>query len=141
MQGLDLKTYFKYTGLDLDTLRAQMRPQAEKQVKTRLTLEKIAEIEGIVATEEEIEAEYTRLAEAYGMEADKVKEAIEADALAEDIKVKKAVDFLKDNAVITEVAAEKKAPAKKKTTRKKTAKKADAEEAAPAEEAPVADAE
>ena len=141
MQGLDLKTYFKYTGLDLDTLRAQMRPQAEKQVKTRLTLEKIAEIEGIVATEEEIEAEYTRLAEAYGMEADKVKEAIEADALAEDIKVKKAVDFLKDNAVITEVAAEKKAPAKKKTTRKKTAKKADAEEAAPTEEAPVADAE
>ncbi len=142
MQGLDLKTYFKYTGLDLDTLRTQMRPQAEKQVKTRLTLEKIAELEGIVATEEEIGAEYTRLAEAYGMEADKVKEAIEADALAEDIKVKKAVDFLKDNAVITEVAPEKKAPAKKKTTtRKKTAKKADAEEAAPAEEAPVADAE
>lgn len=141
MQGLDLKTYFKYTGLDLDALRTQMRPQAEKQVKTRLTLEKIAELEGIVATEEEIEAEYTRLAEAYGMEADKVKEAIEADALAEDIKVKKAVDFLKDNAVITEVAAENKAPAKKKTTKKKTAKKADAEESAPAEEAPAADAE
>ena len=143
MQGLDLKTYFKYTGLDLDALRTQMRPQAEKQVKTRLTLEKIAELEGIVATEEEIEAEYTRLAEAYGMEAAQVKEAIEADALAEDIKVKKAVDFLKENAVITEVAPEKKAPAKKKTTRKKTAKKADAEEAAPAEaeEAPAADAE
>ncbi len=142
MQGLDLKTYFKYTGLDLDALRTQMRPQAEKQVKTRLTLEKIAELEGITATEEEIEAEYARLAEAYGMEADKVKEAIEADALAEDIKVKKAVDFLKENAVITEVAPEAKAPAKKKTTtRKKTAKKADAEEAAPAEEAPAADAE
>ena len=130
MQGLDLNTYFKYTGLDLDTPRAQMRPQAEKQVKTRLALEKIAELENITAAKEEIEAEYKRLAEAYNMEADKIKESIEADALAEDIKVKKAVDFLKDAAVI-----------KKSTARKAPAKKADAEAAeevsAPAKKAPA----
>ena len=58
MQGLDLKTYFKYTGLDLDALRKQMRPQAERQVKTRLALEKIVELEGIKPTDEEIAAEY-----------------------------------------------------------------------------------
>ncbi len=141
MQGLDLKTYFKYTGLDLDALREQMRPQAEKQVKTRLALEKIAELENIEASEEEIEAEFTRLAEAYGMDVAQVKESIEADAIAEDIKVKKAVDLIKENAVISEVAPAKKAPAKKKTTtRKKTAKKAEEAEA-PAEEAPATDAE
>lgn len=148
MQGLDLNTYFKYTGLDLDTLRAQMRPQAEKQVKTRLALEKIAELENISASEEEIEAEYKRLAEAYNMEADKIKESIEADALAEDIKVKKAVDFLKDAAVIKKSAAKKttakkadaeaseevsatakKAPAKKTSAKKAATEKADAETA------------
>ena len=134
MQGLDLSTYFKYTGLDLDKLREQMRPQAEKQVKTRLALEKIAELENIEATEEEIEAEYKRLSEAYNMEVDKIKASIESDALAEDIKVKKAVDFLKDAAVIKKSAAKKPAakkaegegaekPAAKKAPAKKTAAK------------------
>lgn len=128
MQGLDLSTYFKYTGLDLDTLRTQMRPQAEKQVKTRLALEKIAELENIAATEDEIEAEYNRLAEAYNMEADKIKASIEADALADDIKVKKAVDLVKAEAVI-----------KKSTARKPAAKKTDAEtaEEKPAKKAPA----
>ncbi len=101
---------------DLDSLRAQMRPQAEKQVKTRLALEKIAQLENISVTEEELEAEYTRLAEAYNMESDKIRESIEADALSEDIKVKKAVDLVKEAAVIkTEAPKKKKAPAKAKT--------------------------
>ena len=159
MQGLDLSTYFKYTGLDLDKLREQMRPQAEKQVKTRLALEKIAELENIEATEEEIEAEYKRLSEAYNMEVDKIKASIESDALAEDIKVKKAVDFLKDAAVIKKSAAKKPAakkaegegaekPAAKKAPAKKTAaKKAEDGEAekkpaakkAPAKKAVVSD--
>ncbi len=103
MNGLDLQTYFKYTGMDLDGLRAQMRPDAEKQVKTRLALEKIAAKEAIVVSEEEIEEEYKRLAEVYGMEADKVKEAVEADAIAEDLKVKKAIELVREKAVITEV--------------------------------------
>ena len=103
MNGLDLQTYFKYTGMDLDTLRGQMRPDAEKQVKTRLALEKIAVKEGIAVSEEEIEEEYKRLAEVYGMEADKVKEAVEADSIAEYLKVKKAIELVREKAVITEV--------------------------------------
>ena len=106
MQGLDLATYFKYTGMDLDTLRQNMRPDAERQVKTRLALETIAKLEGIVASEEEIEEEYARLAEAYKMEVEKIKEAVAADAIAEDLKVKKAIDLVKEKAVITEAAAE-----------------------------------
>ncbi|MBS5726108.1 MAG: trigger factor [Clostridiales bacterium] len=120
MQGLDLAKYFQYTGMDLDGLRAQMRPQAEKQVKTRLALEKIAQLENIDVTEEELEAEYTRLAEAYNMESDKIKESIEADALSEDIKVKKAVDLVKEAAVI-KTEAPKKAPAKKAPAKAKAA--------------------
>ena len=104
MQGLDLSTYFKYTGMDLDTLRTQMRPQAEKQVKTRLALEKIAELENIVVSDEEIEEEYKRIAEAYNMEVDKVKEVVDAEGITADLKVKKAVDLVKEKAVITDAA-------------------------------------
>ena len=106
MQGLDPATYFKYTGLDLDTIRKQMRPDAERQVKTRLALEKIAELEAIEISEEEIEAEFGRLAEAYGMEADKVKEAVATEALVADLKVKKAVDLVKESAKIVDAKAE-----------------------------------
>ena len=101
MQGLDLKTYFKYTGLDLDALRAQMRPQAERQVKARLALEKIAALENLEATEEDIEGEYKNIAEAYGVELDQVKASIDSDAIAADMKVKKAMDLVKEKAVIT----------------------------------------
>ena len=104
MQGLDLATYFKYTGMNLDMMRQQLRPQAEKQVKTRLALEKIAELENITVSEEEIEAEYTRIAEAYGMESAKVKETVDADSIAADMKVKKAVDLVKEKAVVTDAA-------------------------------------
>lgn len=104
MQGLDLATYFKYTGMDLDTLRQNMRPDAERQVKTRLALETIAKLEGIVVSDEEIEEEYARLAEAYKMEVEKIKEAVAADAIAEDLKVKKAIDLVKEKAVVTEAA-------------------------------------
>ena len=106
MQGLDLSTYFKYTGMDLDTLRKNMRPDAERQVKTRLALEKIAELENIVVSDEETEEEYKRLAEAYNMEVEKIKEAVAAEAIAEDLKVKKAVDLVKEKAVVTEAATE-----------------------------------
>ncbi len=137
MQGMDLKTYFQYTGLNLDAMREQSRPQAEIQVKTRLALETIVALENISATDEEIEAEFARLSEAYGMEIDKIKEQVAAEALAEDIKVKKAVDFVRENAVIT--AEKPKKAAAKKSTAKKTAKKAD--DAEVAEEAPAEDAE
>ena len=103
MNGLDLQTYFKYTGLTLDALRSQMRPDAERQVKTRLALERIAVLEKLEATEEDTEAEYARLAEMYGMEIDKIKEAVDASAVAEDVKVKMAIDLVREKAVITEV--------------------------------------
>ena len=99
MQGLDLKTYFQYTGMDLDTLRAQLRPQAEKQVKMRLALEKIAQLENITATEEDVTAELQRIADAYQMKIEDVRNAIPADSVAEDIKVKKAMDLVKEKAI------------------------------------------
>ncbi len=99
MQGLDLKTYFQYTGMNLDSLRAQMRPQAEKQVKLRLALEKIAELENVEVTEEDINGEIARIAEAYGMEADKVREMVPTDSVAQDMKVKKAMDMVKEKAI------------------------------------------
>lgn len=104
MQGLDLSTYFKYTGMNLDNLREQMRPQAEKQVKTRLALEKIAALENLTATEEEIEEEYKRIAEAYNMEIDRVKAMVDAESISADLVVKKASDLVKEKAVITDAA-------------------------------------
>ena len=101
MQGLDLNTYCKYTGLTLEALREQFKPMAERQVKTRLALEKIVELEGITATEDEINAEYENLSKAYNMSADEIKKFVEADALMADVCVKKAVDFVKENADIT----------------------------------------
>ena len=101
MRGLDLNTYFKYTGLDLDKLREQMRPQAENQVKGRLILEKIASLENIVPSEEDINAEYEKMADAYHIELEKVKASIDASAIAEDLKVRKALDLVKEKAVIT----------------------------------------
>lgn len=148
MQGLDLKTYFHYTGLNLDALREQLRPQAEKQVKTRLALEKIAELENITVADEDVEAEYARLAEMYGMEADKVKETVKAEDIAADLKVKKAVDLVKEAAVVKKPAAKKAAakktddaeaaeekPAAKKPAAKKTAAKKPAAEKAEGETA------
>ena len=106
MQGLDLGTYLKYTGLDLDKMREQFRPRAERQVKTRLALEKIAQLENIEVTEEDTEAEIKKIAEMYNMEAEKGREQISPDMLAEDIKVGKAVELVKANAVITDKASE-----------------------------------
>ena len=99
-QGLDLMTYFKYTGMNLDSLREQMRPQAERQVKARLALEKIAALENLEATEDDVNEEYQNIATAYGVELDQVKASIDAEAIAADMKVKKAMDLVKEKAVI-----------------------------------------
>ncbi len=130
MQGLDLSTYFKYTGMSLDTMRAQLRPQAEKQVKIRLALEKIAELEKLTVTEEDINAEYKRIAEAYNMPEEEVRKLVEDKGISEDLLVKAAADFVKKNAVAVAAAPVKKAAAKRTTTAKKTTtKKAEGEEA------------
>ena len=101
MQGLDLGTYCKYTGMTLDTIREQMRPRAEKQVKVRLVLEKIAKLEKLTALKKDIEAEYKRIAEAYNVPVDEVKKMIDAKDLGEDLKVKAAIDLVKEKAVMT----------------------------------------
>lgn len=102
MQGLKLDDYLKYTGMSLDDIRAQMRPRAESQVKTRLALEKIAQLENVAVSDEEIDAEIAKLAEAYGMEIDKVKSLVDPADVAADLKIQKAVQVVKDNAVISE---------------------------------------
>ena len=123
-QGLKLETYLKYTGQTTDDLRVQYKPQAERQVKVRLGLEKIAELENIQITEEETEAEFKRLAEAYGMPEDNVKNLVSAEGINADLKNQKAIDLVRENAVITEAAQEakeeKKAP-KKAASKKKAA--------------------
>lgn len=105
-QGLDISTYMKYTGQTLETLREQVRPQAERQVKTRLALSEIAKLEDIKVDDEAIEAEYARMAEMYSMEVERIKEAIVKEDIAADLRLKAAVDLVKGAAVITEKAPE-----------------------------------
>ncbi len=124
-QGLKLETYLKYTGQTTDDLRVQYKPQAERQVKVRLGLEKIAELENLKPTEEETEAEYQKLADAYGMPLENVKSLVTVEGINGDIQNQKAIDLVKENAVVVEKKAEEqpkeeKKPARKRTTKKKT---------------------
>ena len=98
--GLDMNTYFKYTGLTIEALREQMRPQAERQVKVRLALEKIAELESITIDDEAVEAEYKRISEAYNVPVDNVKTMVAVEDLKADLAVAKAMDIVKENAVV-----------------------------------------
>lgn len=100
-QGLDVDTYLQYTGMDIETLAGGYREQAEKRVKLRLILEKIAEKENIEVSGEDVESEYAKLAESYNMEIDKVKKVISSEDLAKDIAVERAMQFVKDSAKIS----------------------------------------
>lgn len=102
MQGLGLDLYLQYTQQKLGDLREKLRPGAEEQVKLRLALEKIAELEGIAATEDEINAEYERLEKLYNTEAEKIREMVSAEVVKKDLALKKAMKFVRDNAVIKE---------------------------------------
>lgn len=99
-QGMDFNTYMKYTGMDQNAVLEMNKPEALRRIKMRLALEKIAELEKIEPTEEEIEEEYKKMAEMYNMEADKVKEIIPVDSVKEDLSVQLAMKHIKDNAVI-----------------------------------------
>ncbi len=98
-QGLNLDLYLQYSGLDKDSFRKTFEAQAQRQVKIRLALEKIVEVEGIEPTEEEIEKEYARLAEAYKMDVEKLKPMIPAADVKKDVAVNKAIDLIRDSAV------------------------------------------
>ena len=99
-QGMDLNTYMQYMGMDMEGLKAMYKPEAEKRVKVRLALEKIAQIEEIAVDDEALEAEYNKLAEAYKTDVEKVKELIAAEDLALDVKVDKAMQLVRESAVI-----------------------------------------
>ena len=120
MQGMALDQYLKMTGTEMGAFRAMFREQADRQVKTRLALEKVAELENIAVSDKELDEEYAKMAEQYGMEVDKVKSIVSAEALSGDLKISNALEFLKKNAKVKKPAAKKKA--------------AEETEAAPAEE-------
>lgn len=117
-QGMSLDLYLQYTGSTIEQFRETFRPQAEMQVKYRLALEKIVELEGIKADEAAVEAEFAKIAEGYGVEIDKVKAVIPATEVEKDVAVGMAIDLVKANAVITDAVDEKKEA--KKAAAKKT---------------------
>ena len=146
MQGLTLQQYFSMMGADEATFRGYIRPNAETQVRGDLLLEKVAEVENIQVTPEEIEEEYAQAAAAYNMEIDRIKASVDAELIERDLKMKKAADLIAASGVAVEKAekaekaekteaegepAEEKAekkPAAKKPAAKKTAAKKPAEE-------------
>lgn len=97
-QGLKLADYLKYMGMNIEQFRAQFKEQADKQVKMRLAMEAIVAKEGITASDEEFEEEVKRIADAYKMEADKVKSIVGAAAVKADLAINKAIDFVKEKA-------------------------------------------
>lgn len=101
-QGMDLARYMQYTGADEATLRDMYADQAEKRVLVNLIIEKVAELEGVEVTEEDLAEEYKKVAEAYNLDEEKVKSLIAEDTLKEDIRARKAIDVIAENGVPTE---------------------------------------
>ena len=98
-----IEDYLKYTGATMDQFRANFTEVAKRQVDLRLALEKIAELENITVTDEDLEKEYADMAEQYKMDVDKVKAAVPADAVKNDLRIEKALDLVRDSAKIEEV--------------------------------------
>ena len=121
-QGLNLDLYMKYTGFSADTFKETYKEQALNQVKIRLALEEIVKLEKIEVTEEELNAEFEKMASAYSMDLEKIKELVPAEDIKLDLAVNKAIDLIKSSAEVSESAPEKKkAPAKKKAAAKEEA--------------------
>lgn len=108
-QGMDLNLYFQYTGMDMDSMRDTYRDRAENEVKLRLALEKIADLENLAPTEEEINNGLAELAGQNNMDVETLKKFIPMDEYTADLRVQKAVDLVKENAVIDNSEAEEKA--------------------------------
>ncbi len=101
MQGLSIDQYFQFTGTTYDKMIEQVKPQAEKRIKSRLVLEAVVKAENIAASDEDYEEELKTMAEAYQMEVEKVKELLPEKSVAqikEDIAVRKAAEFVVENA-------------------------------------------
>ena len=101
-QGLSMEQYFQFTGMTAESMMEELRPQAVKRIETRLVLEAIAKAENIEITDERIDEELAKMAEAYKMEVEKLKEFMgenEKEQMKMDLAVQDAVTFLVDNAV------------------------------------------
>ena len=112
MQGLGLDTYLKMNDMSMESFRKLFREQADKQVKVRLALEKIAELENMEITEEELEEEFKSLAEQNNLDVERVKQLLPAESLKGDLLTQKAVDLIKSTAKKTAKKATKKAESK-----------------------------
>ena len=100
-QGLTMEQYFQFTGMTVEKMQEEMKPQALKRIQTRLVLEKIAEVENIQPSEEEVEEEFKKMADAYKMEVEKIKELLgdrELEQMKKDMAVQKAVTLVADEA-------------------------------------------
>ncbi len=138
MQGYSLDAYAKLFGGDVSALREQYRPKAQEDVRVDLALEKIAKDENITVSDEDLAAEYAKMADAYSMDVEEVKKAVSEDAVKEELLFRKTAEFVRDNVkrIDPKPAEEEKekkpaeeAPAEKpKRTRKTSAKKAASEE-------------
>ncbi|NLP48297.1 MAG: trigger factor [Clostridiales bacterium] len=129
--GFELDMYLQMTGMDRPAFEARMYEDAHKQVKMTLALEKIAELEDIQVSEEDLEAEYKKIAEAYSMEAEAVKPLIPVDALKEDILNQKALQLVLDQALVEETQKAKPKAEKAKKEDKKEGKAAEKKESKP----------
>ncbi len=99
-QGMDMATYLGYMGMDVDALKTMYRKDAERRVKLRLALKKIAQLENIAVTDEEVESEFTRLAETYGVDVDRVKMLVDVEDQRDDLAVQRAMDIVRNEAAV-----------------------------------------
>lgn len=107
MQGMGLEQYLKMTGTEMGAFRAMFKAQAERQVKTRLALQKVADQENIAVTEQEIADEYAKMAEQYKMDVEKIKTIVAEDALSGDLRISNALEFIKANAKVKKASKKK----------------------------------
>lgn len=110
MQGMSLEQYSKMLGGDLSGFRKSIRPTAESRLKADIVLNAIAETEGLKATDEEVEAEYARLSESYGMTVEEVKKNLDTETVRDDLEIRKARKLLAESAIPVAPKAEEAAP-------------------------------
>jgi trigger factor len=127
MQGINLESYLQMTGGTMDKIRESFKDRAERQVKVSLALKKVAELENIEVTEEQIAQEYEKLSKLYNMPVEKIKGMLSDSSVKQDMLTERALQVVKDSAVVTEKASgkdaeeenDKPAPAKKKAKARK----------------------
>ena len=107
MQGMGLEQYLKMTNTEMGAFRAMFKDQAERQVKTRLALQKVADQENITVSEQEIADEYAKMAEQYKMDVEKIKTIVAESALSGDLRISNALEFIKKNAKVKKAAKKK----------------------------------